>query len=74
MAFMMVFNVNHDANQYIFANCLFAPRLLQFLQRKEAYIPPDVSTEVQKELIMTYEEFQEFYRKFNSANNQIADT
>ena len=73
MAFMMVFNVNYDTKQYIFANRLFAPRYLQYLQRKEEYIPPDTSNEVQKALIMTYEEFQEFYRKFNRANNQTAD-
>lgn len=69
MAFMMVFSVNYDTKQYIFANRLFAPRLLQYLQRKEENIPPDTSIDVRKELIMSYEEFQAFYKEFNSVSN-----
>jgi len=68
MAFMMVFSVNADSKQYVFANRILVPSYLQFLQQKEDYISPDTCIEVRSELVMSYEEFQEFYKRFNSTS------
>ncbi len=48
---MLVCDLNLQAKEYFYVNDLLGPRFLQFIQRKDENIPPDVNVDVRPELL-----------------------
>lgn len=53
---MFVVMANQRAKEYFYANNLLGPRFLQFIQRKDENIPPDVNVTVRPEFITMYQQ------------------
>lgn len=48
---MLVCEMNQKTKEYIYANGILGPRFLQFMQRKDENIPPDINVEVRPEVV-----------------------
>lgn len=53
---MFVCSLNLRAKEHFYANNLLGPRFLQFIQRKDENIPPDVNVNVRPEFIQMYQQ------------------
>ena len=62
-AIMFICVSNIRTKEYIYANNIFGPRFLQFVQCKDENIPPDTNITVRTELIRAYQEMLEFKKK-----------
>lgn len=63
ISFTMIFNMNANSKEYLFAAKLLTPRLLQALQMKDDQVPPDILIPISKPLM------QEFNIDFKIANS-----
>lgn len=53
---MFVCDLNLRTKEYIYANNILGPKFLQFIQRKDENIPPDVNVNVRQEVMQqTYQ-------------------
>lgn len=48
---MLVCELNLKAKEYIYANGILGPKFLQFIQRRDENIPPDINVEVRQEVV-----------------------
>lgn len=48
---MFVCELNIKAKEYIYANGILSPKFLQFIQRKDENIPPDINVNVRPEVL-----------------------
>ena len=48
---MFVCELNIKAKEYIYANGILSPKFLQFIQRKDENIPPDINVTVRREIV-----------------------
>jgi len=48
---MFVCELNLSAKEYIYANNILGTRFLQFIQRKDENIPPDINVTVRREIV-----------------------
>ncbi|MBR2987376.1 MAG: helix-turn-helix transcriptional regulator [Clostridia bacterium] len=48
---MFVCELNIKAKEYIYANGILSPKFLQFIQRKDENIPPDINVGVRPEVL-----------------------
>lgn len=53
---ILICMVNKQTKEYFYANKLLSPRFVQYLQRKDENIPPDLNILVNPVIIMGYEE------------------
>ena len=51
---LFVCGVYQATKEYLYANCVITPRLMQFFQRKDENIPPETNIIVRKEIIDTF--------------------
>ena len=62
----MIFSMNPTSKDYMFAQKIFTPRLLQALQMKDVSVPPDIQIPLSDSLT---NEFYTDYRILNSLSN-----
>lgn len=58
---LLVCLLNRTTKEYLIANKLLQPKMMQFFQRKEEDNPPDVAVSVSPMLISSYEEMSYRY-------------
>ena len=61
--FIMVFTMNANTKEYLVASKILTPRLLQAMQMKDDWVPPDIVVPISDSLS---KEFQEDFRNINS--------
>lgn len=54
MSILFLCCVNLKTKEYFFANKLFTPKILQYLQQKDENIPPEVNIHAREELIENF--------------------
>lgn len=66
----MVFSMNASTKEYMFAQKIFTPRLLQALQMKDDSVPPDILVPVSDSLVR---EFHTDFKIINSLSSEFSE-